>query len=245
MNALAIFRISILVGLLLGIASVVIAQGQERPTTADQALQELKVGNDHHANHRYTHPHETPKRQHELAAGQNPHAVVLGCADSRVPPEIIFDQGLGDLFTVRVAGNVAGVNELASIEYAVEHLHSPLLVVMGHQKCGAVSAAVEGGEADGHLPDLIKAIQPAVDKAKGMPGDAIENAVRNNVEMVVKQVPSQPVLAPFVKQGKLRVVGAVYSLDTGRVTWLSDTVEFPAQKGNEVSSRPYTPATSQ
>jgi carbonic anhydrase len=226
MNALSKFRISILLGLLLGTASVVIAQGQEPPTTADQALQELKVGNDHHANHRYRHPHETPKRQHELAAGQNPHAIVLGCADSRVPPEIIFDQGLGDLFTVRVAGNVAGVNELASIEYAVEHLHTPLLVVMGHQKCGAVSAAVQGGEAGGHLADLIKAIQPAVDKAKGMPGDVIENAVRKNVEMVLKQLrTSQPVLAPFVKQGKLRVVGAVYSLDTGKVTWLSDTVE--------------------
>jgi carbonic anhydrase len=226
MNALSKFRVSILLGLFLGTASIAMMQGQERPTTADQALQELKVGNDHHANHRYRHPHETPKRQHELAAGQNPHAIVLGCADSRVPPEIIFDQGLGDLFTVRVAGNVAGVNELASIEYAVEHLHTPLLVVMGHQKCGAVSAAVQGGEAGGHLADLIKAIQPAVDKAKGMPGDVIENAVRKNVEMVLKQLrTSQPVLAPFVKQGKLRVVGAVYSLDTGKVTWLSDTVE--------------------
>ena len=165
-------------------------------------------------------------RQHELAGGQNPHAVILGCADSRVPPEIIFDQGLGDLFTVRVAGNVAGVNELASIEYAVEHLHTPLLVVMGHQKCGAVSAAVEGGEASGHLPELIKAIQPAVEKAKGMPGDVIENAVRSNVEMVVQQLStSQPVLAPLVNEDKLRIVGAVYSLDTGKVTWLPETAE--------------------
>jgi carbonic anhydrase len=225
MNALSKLRISILLGLVLGTSSAVMVHGQEQPTTADQALRELKVGNDHHANHRYRHPHETPKRQHELAAGQNPHAIVLGCADSRVPPEIIFDQGLGDLFTVRVAGNIAGVNELASIEYAVEHLHTPLLVVMGHQKCGAVSAAVEGGEAGGHLPDLIKAIQPAVDKAKGMPGDAIQNAVRNNVEMVVMKLRSEPVLAPFVKQGKLRVVGAVYSLDTGKVTWLPDRLE--------------------
>lgn len=225
MSALSKLRISILGGLILGICSAVMMHGQDQPTPADQALQELKVGNDHHANHRYRHPHETPKRQRELAAGQNPHAIVLGCADSRVPPEIIFDQGLGDLFTVRVAGNVAGVNELASIEYAVEHLHTPLLVVMGHQKCGAVSAAVEGGEAGGHLPDLIKAIQPAVDKAKGMPGDAIENAVRNNVEMVVKKLRSEPVLAPFVKQGKLRVVGAVYSLDSGKVTWLPDRPE--------------------
>jgi carbonic anhydrase len=225
MNALSKLRISILLGLVLGTSSVAVVHSQEQPTKADQALRELRVGNDHHANHRYSHPHETPKRQHELVGGQNPHAVILGCADSRVPPEIIFDQGLGDLFTVRVAGNVAGVNELASIEYAVEHLHTPLVVVMGHQKCGAVSAAVEGAGEGDHLPDLIKAIQPAVDKAKHMPGNVVENAVRNNVEMVVKQVRSQPVLAPFVKQGKLRVVGAVYSLDTGKVTWFSDSVE--------------------
>ena len=230
MNALSKFRVTILLGLLLGATSVALLPRQEQPPTAEMSLQELKDGNKHHANHRYTHPHETQKRQHELAAGQNPHAVILGCADSRVPPEIIFDQGLGDLFTVRVAGNVAGVNELASIEYAVEHLHTPLLVVMGHQKCGAVSAAVEGGEAGGHLPDLLKAIQPAVDKAKGMPGDAIENAVRNNVEMVGEQLrASQPVLATFVKQGKLRIIGAVYSLDTGKVTWLPEPTEMTAE----------------
>jgi carbonic anhydrase len=224
MNAFSKFVISIFLGLLLGLSSV--EQGQEQPAAADKALRELRVGNQHHANHRYSHPHETPMRQHELTTGQNPHAIILGCADSRVPPEIIFDQGLGDLFTVRVAGNVAGTNELASIEYAVEHLHTPLLVVMGHQKCGAVSAAVEGGEADGHLADLIKAIQPAVDKTKGMPGDAIENAMRKNVEMVVEQLrTSHPLLASSVKQGKLRVVGAVYSLDTGKVAWLPETLE--------------------
>ncbi len=192
---------------------------QEQALAADKALRELKADNDRHANHRYTHPHVTAARQREPATGQNPPAVILGCADSRVPPEIIFDPGLGDLSVVRVAGNVARDAEIAGIEYAVEHLHTPLLVIMGHQKCGAVSAAVEGGEASGHLPALIKAIQPAVKKAKGMPGDGIENAVRNNVEMVVKQLrASQPVLAPLVKQGNLRIVGAVYLLDTGKVT---------------------------
>jgi carbonic anhydrase len=224
MSFLSKFKVSILLGLPLGAASFAVVP-QQAPT-ADSALQELRAGNIHHANHRYTHPHETQARQRELIAGQNPHAVILSCSDSRVPPEIIFDQGLGDLFTVRVAGNVAGVNELASIEYAVVHLHTPLLVVMGHQKCGAVSAAVEGGEAVGHLPDLIKAIQPAVDKAKGMQGDVIENAVRTNVDMVVEQVrTSEPVLAPLVKQGKLRIVGAVYSLNTGKVTWLPDATQ--------------------
>src|SRR5262249_27440652 len=157
---------------------------------------------------------------------------ILSCADSRVAPEIIFDQGLGDLFDVRVAGNIAGDPELASIEYAAEHLQVPLVVVMGHQKCGAVTAAAEGGEAHGHLPALIEAIRPAVEKAKGLPGDHIENAVRINVENVVRQLrESEPVLKELVGKQQLRIVGAVYSLDTGKVDWL------PAATGSAQSIR--------
>jgi len=191
---------------------------------ADVVLRELKAGNDHHVAKRYQHPHQTAARQRELASGQSPHAIVLSCADSRVAPEIILDQGLGDLFDVRVAGNVAGDPELASIEYAAEHLHTPLLVVMGHQKCGAVTAAAESGEAAGHLPSLLAMIRPAVASARGRPGDLIDNAVRINVENVVQQVcTSKPLLAGLVEHGELTVVGAVYSLDTGKVTWLPQT----------------------
>jgi carbonic anhydrase len=140
-----------------------------------------------------------------------------------VAPEIIFDQGLGDLFDVRVAGNVAGEPELASIEYAAAHLHCPLVVVVGHQKCGAVTAATEQGTPEGHLPALVALIRPAVESARGQGGDLIENAVRINVENVVRQLrTSTPVLEEFVKQGTLSVVGAVYSLDTGKVAWLPD-----------------------
>jgi carbonic anhydrase len=189
--------------------------------TADAALRELKAGNDHHAAKHYQHPHQTAARQRELSSGQQPHAIVLSCADSRVAPEIVFDQGLGDLFDIRVAGNIAGDPELASIEYAAEHLNTPLLVVMGHQKCGAVTAAAETGEAPGHLPSLLAMIRPAVDQARGRPGDLIDNAVRINVENVVRQVrSSKPVLAELIDRGHLTVIGAVYSLDTGRVTWL-------------------------
>src|SRR5450432_296160 len=130
MNPLSKFRIPIMLGLLLGAASLALVRGREQTPAADKALQELKAGNDHHVNHRYTHPHETPMRQHELAGGQNPHAVILGCADSRVPPEIIFDQGLGDLFTVRVAGNVADDNAIGSLEFAVLTFGSALIVVL-------------------------------------------------------------------------------------------------------------------
>jgi carbonic anhydrase len=192
--------------------------------TAESALAELTAGNAHHVAHRYQHPHETLERQRELASGQSPHAEILSCADSRVPPELIFDQGLGDLFIIRVAGNVVSDTELGSLEYGAEHLHVPLLVVLGHQHCGAVTAAVEGVSAEGHIGALIALLRPAVEKTRGMPGDPVENAVKGNVEMVVKQLrTSTPVLAELVAHGKLKVVGAVYSLDTGKVTWLPDT----------------------
>lgn len=197
--------------------------GAATPITADAVLNELKAGNLHHQKHQYAHPHQSSARQHELVASQHPHAVILGCSDSRVPPEIVFDQGLGDLFDVRVAGNIATDAEIASIEYAVEHLHTPLVVVMGHQSCGAVGAAIQGGEAAGHLPALIAAIQPAVDDARKLSGDLSTNAVRRNVERVVEQLrSSQPTLAHEVAEGKLRIVGAVYALDTGRVQWLAE-----------------------
>jgi len=195
--------------------------GQQSAPAADAVLADLKTGNEHHVTKQYKHPNATAARQQELAAGQHPHATVLACADSRVPPEIVFDQGLGDLFVVRVAGNVAADDELASIEYAAEHLDVPLIVVLGHQKCGAVTAAVQGGEAHGHLPALVKLMQPAVVKTKDMQGDRVANAVRANVELVVAQLSSsKPVLADLVAKGKVHVVGGVYSLDTGRVDWL-------------------------
>jgi carbonic anhydrase len=207
-------------------ALVILAPGvrSEEKVTADSALAELRAGNEHHVAHRYKHPHETAERQRELASGQSPHAEILSCSDSRVPTELIFDQGLGDLFIIRVAGNVVSDIELGSLEYGAEHLHVPLLVVLGHQHCGAVTAAVEGGEAEGHIGALIKLLRPAVEKTRGLTGDPVENAVKANVEMVVKQLrTSTPVLAELVTHGKLKVVGAVYSLDTGKVTWLPDT----------------------
>lgn len=210
---------------------------QDKLPSAEAVLRELKAGNDHHVAKRYQHPHQTASRQRELVATQSPHAIILSCADSRVAPEIILDQGLGDLFDVRVAGNVASNAELASIEYAALHLHTPLLVVMGHQKCGAVTAAAESGEAEGHLPSLLAMIRPAVESARGQSGDLIENAVRINVENVVRQVRgSTPVLRELVDRGQLQVSGAVYSLDTGKVSWL------PQSQSGTVSRLELVPA---
>ena len=210
--------------ILLGIALLGAAHPTATAPTPASVLTELKAGNERFASHHVTHPHQTAARRTELASGQHPHAVVLACADSRVAPEIVFDKGLGDLFTVRVAGNIAGDPEIASIEYAVEHLHVPLIVVMGHQSCGAVGAAIEGGEAPGHLPALIDAIKPSVEKARAMKGELSDNAIRVNVEAVVAQLEaSHPILAEHVADGSLKIVGGVYSLQTGRVAWLSDT----------------------
>lgn len=197
---------------------------QAEKITPDTALAELKTGNDHHVQHRYQHPHETLERQRELVKGQHPHAEILSCADSRVPPEIIFDQGLGDLFVVRVAGNIATDAELASLEYGAAHLQIPLLVVMGHEHCGAVTAAVEGGNPEGHIGTLVELLRPAVENSRSLTGDRVENAVRANVELVVKQLRnSTPLLSELVSHNKLKIVGGVYSLDTGKVDWLPET----------------------
>ena len=213
------------IGILVVIAVTLTGAGHqpEPNVTPDAVIAELKAGNAHHVKHQYQHPHESLVRQRELIAGQHPHAEILSCADSRVPPEIVFDQGLGDLFVVRVAGNVATDTEIGSLEYGAEHLHIPLLVVLGHESCGAVTAAVQGGEAEGHIATLVSLIKPAVDKSRGLPGDPVANAVRSNVQMVVRQLRSStPVLSDLVAHGKLKIVGGVYSLETGEVTWLSD-----------------------
>src|SRR4051812_3764990 len=233
---------SVMMRTLVGAALFGVVAGAEDTPSADAVLRELAAGNDHHVAKRYRHPHQNAARQRELADSQHPHATVLSCADSRVAPEIILDQGLGDLFDVRVAGNVASDAELASIEYAALHLHTPLLVVMGHQKCGAVTAAAESGEAEGHLPSLLALIHPAVERARSQPGDLIENAVRSNVENVVQQIRgSAPVLAALVERGTLKVVGAVYSLDTGKVAWLPEaqtsTVARPDAPGSSGAVR--------
>ena len=186
--------------------------------TATQALKELMAGNQRYCAKGMTHPHQSPARRTELAKAQHPFAVVLGCSDSRVPPEVIFDQGLGDLFVIRVAGNVPSDEVIASIEYAMEHLGAKLIVVLGHQRCGAVAATLEGGAAEGHLDSLIRRIQPAVAKAKSGHGDVLDNAVRINVQDSVALLKnSKPLLAEAEHEGKIRIIGARYDLDSGTV----------------------------
>src|SRR5213595_1302178 len=168
---------------------------------------------------------QAAKRRAELTKSQHPFAIIVSCSDSRVPPEIVFDQGLGDLFVLRVAGNVIDDDSLGSIEYAVDHLAVRLIVVLGHQRCGAVKAAKEtiaaNGKAPGHIESLVTAIRPAVEAT--VKGD-LEATVRANVKNVVQALRSSvPVLKAKVDSGELKVVGAYYSLDTG-------SVAFPEEK---------------
>ncbi len=190
--------------------------------TGDEALKRLMAGNAGYAALKSTHPNQTSERRIELKKGQHPFCIILGCSDSRIPPEVIFDQGLGDLFVIRVAGNITGTNVLASIEYAAAHLHVPLLVVLGHSDCGAVKATVAGQVLEGHLPSLAAAIEPAVNRLKGQPGDGVDDIAKANARLVSEQLrQSTPVLSKLVQDGSLRVVAAFYDLDSGLVDLLT------------------------
>ncbi|MBN3922044.1 carbonic anhydrase, partial [Nostoc sp. NMS4] len=155
--------------------------------TPDAALQKLIEGNQRFIQHHPQYPDQSELRLHEVAQAQHPFATILSCADSRVPAEIVFDQGIGDIFDVRIAGNIATHEAIGSIEYAVVLLGSPLLMVMGHERCGAVTAAVKKESLPGDISTFVQAIQPAVKKVKDQPGDAVENAVVANVQYQIER----------------------------------------------------------
>ncbi len=195
----------------------------------DQVLEKLMDGNRRFVEGRMALPKsaDAPARE-KLATGQKPFAIVLSCSDSRVPPELIFDQGLGEIFVVRVAGNVPDPVVLGSIEYGVEHLKAPLVVVLGHERCGAVTAAVEAeGSPEGNIGAILKEIAPAVAQARKdatgkAKGDLVEAAVVGNVKRVAADLAGRsPVLHELATEGQIRIVPAEYDLDTGKVALLA------------------------
>jgi carbonic anhydrase len=199
------------------------AWAQEPPAgpAADDALARLMAGNQRYVRLAQQYPNQSLARRKELVKGQHPFAIILACADSRVSPELLFDQGLGDLFVIRVAGNIADDAILGSIEYAVEHLGTKLVMVLGHEKCGAVSAAVEGGIAPGHIQAVVAAIQPSVAASSKEPGDRVHNCVIANARRVARQIREcEPVLKESVEKHGLKVVAADYALDSGKVNLL-------------------------
>jgi carbonic anhydrase len=197
----------------------------QKVLSPDAALDRLMKGNGRYVDG-VTGRHDFKHEREALSGGQNPFAAVLSCADSRIAPELCFDTARGDVFVCRVAGNFANDDIIASMEYAVAVLNTPLIMVLGHEACGAVDATIksikDGTTLPGHLPALVAALRPAVEAVKDKPGDLLANATRSNVALNVDKLKgSAPILKAAVDDKKIRVVGGVYALKTGRVELLS------------------------
>jgi len=196
--------------------------GAEAPVAnPKQALQRLMEGNQRYVASKTLPLNESESRRTEVAQGQHPFATIFSCVDSRAPPELIFDRGLGDLFVIRTAGHVIDKAVLGSLEFAIAELQIPLMMVLGHEKCGAVKATVEAVEQNAHaeadIEWLVEGIRPAVEKSSGTPGDALDNAVKANIELTVQRLKASPILSEAIEAGQLNIVGARYDLDTGSV----------------------------
>ena len=215
-------------GFVLGYAtkSIILSQILPPPeptvNTPDGALNNLMAGNARYMQGSPIHPNQSAERQAEVAQGQHPWAAILGCIDSRVPPELVFDQGLGDLFVARTAGQVIDNVVLGSLEFAVEE-GVKLIMVLGHQSCGAVNATIQTLQTNGHAEDqiatLVEAIKPAVIEAQSQPGDLLDNSVRANVKLEVEYLKSSSqIISQALDQGTIGLVGARYDLGTGAVS---------------------------
>jgi carbonic anhydrase len=207
--------------LLIGVRAVPAAEPAPAMSAGD-ALKLLLEGNQRFIAGKMEHPNQSPARRVEIAKGQHPFATVLTCSDSRTAPEIVFDRGLGDIFVVRVAGNVADQVVIESLDYSVKHLGVRVVMILGHRRCGAVIAAVEGHEEPGDVGPMLTELRPAVEASKGQPGDPVENAVRENVKLVMKNVSTSGELSAMVKSGELKIVGGIYDLDSGQIEMLAN-----------------------
>ena len=194
---------------------------ESTPSTPSEALSKLLEGNQRFVQGTLIHPNLSAERRAEVSQGQFPWAVILGCVDSRVPPEIVFDQGLGDMFVVRTAGQVIDNAVMGSIEFAVEE-GAKLIMVLGHQSCGAVKATIQtiqsNGHPEGEIAALVDAIKPAFAVAETQPGDIVENTVRANVKLEVGILHGSEIVSHAMDQGTVELVGARYDLGTGAVT---------------------------
>jgi carbonic anhydrase len=206
---------------LLSLTTFVFGADHPAPSVdADAALAKLKEGNARFSSSKVSQGKPTAAKRAETAQAQHPFAIVLGCADSRTAPEIVFDQNIGDLFVVRTAGNLVDEHALGSIEYAVDHLGARLIVVLGHTRCGAVTAALASDTAPGHVQSLVRDIQPAVKAAKGKDGNITDLTVAENARLMAAKIRNEASLGEFAKE--VRIISGVYDLDTGKVEWAKD-----------------------
>lgn len=189
--------------------------------TPDIALQRLIEGNQRFVKGKAENPHRNMTRLREVSQTQNPFAAILGCADSRVPSEIIFDQGFGDLFICRIAGNVATREEIGSLEFGTLVLGAKVIMVMGHERCGAVDATIKGAQVPGQIASLIDAIKPALKNSNDQIGNQLEKATKANVLYQIETLKKSPVISQLIQEDKLKIVGGYYDLDTGTVTMVS------------------------
>ncbi|HAX79757.1 MAG TPA: carbonic anhydrase [Cyanobacteria bacterium UBA11372] len=193
------------------------AQGRPTPIDPDTALKRLLDGNKRFVEDKRQNL-QAKLRLQETAAAQFPFASILGCADSRFPAEIVLDQGLGDLFVVRVAGNIASQTAIGSLEFSTAVLGTQLILVIGHERCGAIAAAVEGNPLPGRIGGVVEEIKPAVRRVRNKPGDAVDNAVIANVQYQVERLKeASTILSGLLQQGKLKIVGGRYDLDSGEL----------------------------
>lgn len=196
------------------------------PVDADAALKALQDGNARFASGSPVHPHETAGWRQQLEAGQHPFAVVIGCSDSRVPPELLFDQGFGDLFVIRVAGNVVDTDVVASVEYAIDHLDTRLIVVMGHTGCGAVTATIDHlANPDGEPAEVVSLLYQIEPATMGLDRDLprkefVAKAIEKNMKLAVRRLSRVPDLRRSIKTGNVKLVGAVYDMHTGKVNFV-------------------------
>lgn len=215
-------RTPLVAAALLALVSTSFAAPSGPSVTPDAALKKLVAGNARFASGSAASPHNTEGRRTEVSKGQHPFAIIVSCSDSRVPPELVFDQGLGDLFVVRVAGNIVDDNALGSVEYAVAHLGAKFILVLGHSKCGAVDAAVQGGDPGAHVRSIVREIAPAVSEAKKKAhDDLLKSAIEQNaLDTAHKIGATSPVVGPAVKSGDVKIAAGYYDLATGKVTIL-------------------------
>jgi len=210
----------IILALVLMFCSSAVWASDVQNLSADDALLKLKQGNERFVKFKMKHPDEYKARRAELVAGQHPFVATLSCSDSRVPTEIIFDQGLGDIFVIRNAGNVLDEHVLGSIEYAVEHAGVNLVVVLGHQSCGAVAAAMSGAKESPAIESLVKSIEPACEKCKKENIYTSDNVAKMHVKMDVEDILKDKELCEFMGKHNVKIVPAYYNLSTGKVEFL-------------------------